>query len=615
MLRGKTPAQGRARIYIWHRTLLQDCVQRTLLAASDVNQSFFAHLDKNVPAVCIVTVVGALSTAAGVGGGALFVPLFNSLLDFSIKDSAATSQAIITGGAIAGASFALFQTHPQRPDKSLIQFDLALLLIPSLLLGTSIGVILNHMIPVFAVATPLASHADDIVDVSWDLEINKTNGVVPCQPSISDTSAQPLKIRAETDSQPFTPFTPDASQTELGLEPSPRQHTRSSSGHVEALQASSSHSADDAVPLLSHDIDSGMPLTDTYGLNKSTPFSELELKMPGYTGYIQGLMETYAQTPIPAQLQTKQPPQSSFLFTRTYVPPVSTPSRDPCNFPDTYKPRHEPVNLWPQLQTKGKQDSAKPPKSSLALGDARINPFITSYRTEYAAPFAAGARIRSPLRNKMLADVADLKEIYSSAFQRVGDKRLSDMMTHMKERLAGKIGNANNNAFMLRKLFKMYDTAGSGYIGIEDFRVMTESFGMQLDDDSLLALFSRYDPQAAGVIDYQALMKELLHSDYYALYLGSVDNTQNTLDATSTHNMITNLKTQFAAQGSKLQQVLSKFDEQHTGSVSERSLLSASAACNILMSDKERDYVLSTLDPHASHSISIAQFLHNFCGQ
>jgi hypothetical protein len=26
---------------------------------------------------------------------------------------------------------------------------------------------------------------------------------------------------------------------------------------------------------------------------------------------------------------------------------------------------------------------------------------------------------------------------------------------------------------------------------IEDFRLMTESFGMQLDDDSLLALFSK----------------------------------------------------------------------------------------------------------------------------
>ena len=65
----------------------------------------------------------------------------------------------------------------------------------------------------------------------------------------------------------------------------------------------------------------------------------------------------------------------------------------------------------------------------------------------------------------------------------------------------------------------------------------------------------QYDPQASGVIDYQALMKQLLHSDYYALYLGSVDNTQNTLDATSTFHMITNLKSQFAAQGHKLQQV------------------------------------------------------------
>ena len=62
-------------------------------------------------------------------------------------------------------------------------------------------------------------------------------------------------------------------------------------------------------------------------------------------------------------------------------------------------------------------------------------------------------------------------------------------------------------------------------------------------------------------------------------------------------------------------QVLNKFDEQHTGTVTERSLLSASAACNILMSDKEQDYVLSTLDPQATHMISIAQFLHDFCGQ
>lgn len=37
-------------------------------------------------------------------------------------------------------------------------------------------------------------------------------------------------------------------------------------------------------------------------------------------------------------------------------------------------------------------------------------------------------------------------------------------------------------------------------IGIEDFRVMTESFGMQLDDDSLLALFSRVMTQPSAIL-------------------------------------------------------------------------------------------------------------------
>ena len=31
------------------------------------------------------------------------------------------------------------------------------------------------------------------------------------------------------------------------------------------------------------------------------------------------------------------------------------------------------------------------------------------------------ARIRSPLRNKMLKDVDNLRDVYSSAFQRVGE--------------------------------------------------------------------------------------------------------------------------------------------------------------------------------------------------
>lgn len=140
-----------------------------------------------------------------------------------------------------------------------------------------------------------------------------------------------------------------------------------------------------------------------------------------YTGYIHGLGETFGKTPVQAQLQTREPANTSFLFTRTVTGPVATPVRDPCNYPDTYKPAVEPANLWPSLQTTGKQASAKPPSSHLALGDGRINPFVTSYKTDFSAPFQEGERIRSPLRNKNLKHVSDLREIYSSAFQRVGE--------------------------------------------------------------------------------------------------------------------------------------------------------------------------------------------------
>jgi hypothetical protein len=43
-------------------------------------------------------------------------------------------------------------------------------------------------------------------------------------------------------------------------------------------------------------------------------------------------------------------------------------------------------------------------------------------------------------------------------------ERLESMMEAMRERLAGKMGSANNNAFKLRKLFKMWDSTGSGRV-------------------------------------------------------------------------------------------------------------------------------------------------------
>jgi hypothetical protein len=76
-----------------------------------------------------------------------------------------------------------------------------------------------------------------------------------------------------------------------------------------------------------------------------------------YTGYIQGLQETYKKTPIMAQVETKTPGEESFIHTRTCSPPKTTyhsMQRDPCNFSENFK-KPEVDNLWPRLQERAAQ--------------------------------------------------------------------------------------------------------------------------------------------------------------------------------------------------------------------------------------------------------------------
>ena len=56
-----------------------------------------------------------------------------------VKGATALSQASIAGGAVSGVACLMTRRHPLHPSKSLIDYDLALMLAPVLLLGVSVG--------------------------------------------------------------------------------------------------------------------------------------------------------------------------------------------------------------------------------------------------------------------------------------------------------------------------------------------------------------------------------------------------------------------------------------------------------------------------------------------
>ncbi|KAF5741677.1 hypothetical protein HS088_TW10G00681 [Tripterygium wilfordii] len=96
--------------------------------------------------IVVGTIVGFLGAAfgsvGGVGGGGIFVPMLTLIIGFDAKSSIAISKCIITGAAAATVYYNLRERHPTL-ELPIIDYDLALLFQPMLVLGISVGVALN----------------------------------------------------------------------------------------------------------------------------------------------------------------------------------------------------------------------------------------------------------------------------------------------------------------------------------------------------------------------------------------------------------------------------------------------------------------------------------------
>lgn len=96
--------------------------------------------------IVVGTVIGffgaAFGSVGGVGGGGIFVPMLTLIIGFDAKSSTAMSKCMIMGAASASVYYNLKLRHPTL-DLPIIDYDLALLFQPMLVLGISIGVAFN----------------------------------------------------------------------------------------------------------------------------------------------------------------------------------------------------------------------------------------------------------------------------------------------------------------------------------------------------------------------------------------------------------------------------------------------------------------------------------------
>ncbi|XP_031252567.1 sulfite exporter TauE/SafE family protein 4 [Pistacia vera] len=98
----------------------------------------------------LATLIGflgsACGTVGGVGGGGIFVPMLTLIVGFDTKSAAALSKCMIMGASASSVWYNLKVSHPTK-EVPILDYDLALLFQPMLLLGITVGVALSVVFP------------------------------------------------------------------------------------------------------------------------------------------------------------------------------------------------------------------------------------------------------------------------------------------------------------------------------------------------------------------------------------------------------------------------------------------------------------------------------------
>ncbi|KAL1530561.1 hypothetical protein AB1Y20_001462 [Prymnesium parvum] len=110
--------------------------------------SLYGLRKQDLYTACATFTATVLASAAGIGGGSLLVPIFTLLGGFTEHEAIPLSKATIFGSsAFSVFGFMLWRRHPIAQHRTLIDYNVAALLIPPMLLGVTVGVYVNKMCP------------------------------------------------------------------------------------------------------------------------------------------------------------------------------------------------------------------------------------------------------------------------------------------------------------------------------------------------------------------------------------------------------------------------------------------------------------------------------------
>lgn len=103
--------------------------------------------DLVVISVCLIPILIGLGNVAGLGGSSITkIPVLMLILNYSQRSSTYMSYCINFGSGVTNVLLLIFERHPNK-DRPLIDYNLLLVITPTVNLGNILGIYTNIFLP------------------------------------------------------------------------------------------------------------------------------------------------------------------------------------------------------------------------------------------------------------------------------------------------------------------------------------------------------------------------------------------------------------------------------------------------------------------------------------
>ncbi|KAB5533888.1 hypothetical protein DKX38_016974 [Salix brachista] len=92
-------------------------------------------------------IAASISSAGGIGGGGLYIPILTIVANLDLKTASSFTAFMVTGGSVANVMCNMFTRSAKFGGQTVVDYDIAILSEPFMLLGVSVGVICNLVFP------------------------------------------------------------------------------------------------------------------------------------------------------------------------------------------------------------------------------------------------------------------------------------------------------------------------------------------------------------------------------------------------------------------------------------------------------------------------------------